>query len=324
MGRTKKVVEEAPKDAEEKIETPIELKEPVKKERKTVKKAKIISWKPKNDDEILVSSNGRIFYVFFEKLIKGSKEKIEKYDPFHIKKGSYEKQLEIITRYINFFMKFYDTENEMFLAYFKIKYAIDKEKLFTEENPEQLIDLIYEVLFTPSIVSKINRLVDDNYLDDIEAPDGEKYDKKDKKHLESLEFTNLHIKILLRISFGMKCISPILFHYVAKNVIKLDKDSELIYQFYRRLFDIFSDGVNMYNKLFVYVKAKVLESKSHNSPIFDQRNILGNDEYNVIRQFLHKVLISENVVKYKFTENYDTKHGKFKENIVGLNFVRSN
>ena len=162
-------------------------------------------------------------------------------------------------------------------------------------------------MFTPSVIEKVNRLVEDNYLEDIEKSDG-KYDKKDKKHLESLEFTNQHIKILLRISFGMKMIAPILFHYVSTNVIKIEKDSELIFNFYKGLFDIFSDGVNMYNKLFVYVKAKVLESKSHNSPIFEQRNILGNDEYSVIRLFLHKVLISENLVKYKFNEN-----------IIGLN-----
>lgn len=47
----------------------------------------------------------------------------------------------------------------------------------------------------------------------------------------------------------------------------------------------------------------MLESKSHNSPIFEQRDILGGDEYLVIHQFLMKVLISENIVKYKFNEN---------------------
>jgi hypothetical protein len=218
-----------------------------------VRKSKITTWKPKKED-ILVSSDGKIFIVFFEKLFRTENDKIKIYDRFHIKKGSYEKQLEVITKYINFFMKFYDPEREMASAYLKIKYAMDKEKLFTEDNPDQLIDLIYELLFSSSIVDKINRMVEDNYLDDIESPEeSKKYNGKEKRHLESLEFTNQHIKILLRISFGMKCISPILFHYVAINVIKLDRDSDLIYNFYRRLFDVFSDGVNMYNKLFVYV-----------------------------------------------------------------------
>lgn len=216
------------------------------------KKSKITSWKPK-DKDIIATSDGKIFIMYFEKLFEP--QTVHIYDRFYIKKGSYEKQLEVISKYINFFIKFYDPEHEMAMAYLKIKYAIDKERRFNEDNPEQLIDLIYELLFTDSIIDKICKLVEDNYLDDIESPeDSKKYSGKDRKHLESLEFTNQHIKILLRISFGMKLIAPILFHYVAINVIKLDRDSDFIYNFYRRLFDIFSDNVNIYNKLFVYVK----------------------------------------------------------------------
>ena len=230
------------------------------------KKSKIVTWKPTPND-IIVDHDGKIFLIYFEKLFSPPTLKV--YDRFIIKKGSYEKQLEVIVKYINFFMKFYDTENEMATAYLKIKFAMDKDKRFTPDNPNELIDLIYELLFTPSIVEKVNKMVEENYLDDIENGDNSKYSGKEKKHLESLEFTNQHIKILLRISFGMKCISPILFHYVSTNVIKLNKNSDLIYRFYKRLFDIFSDNVNMYNKLFVYTKTKVLESKSHNSAIFD-------------------------------------------------------
>ena len=65
-------------------------------------------------------------------------------------------------------------------------------------------------------------------------------------------------------------------------------------------------------------KAKVLESYANNSPIFSQREIFGTDVYTVVNQFTKKVLISENMVKYKFNENYDTKLKKFKENVIGL------
>lgn len=220
-----------------------------------IKKSKIVTWKPDPSD-CLVHSDGRLFYVEFDRIF--NQTKLGAYNKFYIKKSSYEKQLEVIVRYINFFMKFYDTEHEMATNYLKIKYTIDKEKRFTEDNPEELIDLIYEIFFSDSIIAKINQLVEDNYLDDIESSEeSKKYINKEKKHLESLEFTNKHIKILLRISFGMKCISPIMLHYVFMNNIKIDKDSDLIYNFYRRLFDIFTDGVQLYNKLFVYVSLGV-------------------------------------------------------------------
>lgn len=217
-----------------------------------LRKSKITTWK-ETDKDTIVTYDGKIFLVLFDKVFP-NKDIISKYNMFHIKKGSYEKQMPVITKYINFFMKFYDSEHEMLLAYLKLKFMIDKERMFNESNYKQLIAAIYDIFFTPTIVQKIKDLVEDNYLDDIESSEGsKKYISKEKKHLESLEFTNQHIKILLRISFGMKCIAPILFHFIAINVIKLEKDSEMIYEFYRPLFDIFSDGVNIYNKLFVYV-----------------------------------------------------------------------
>ena len=39
----------------------------------------------------------------------------------------------------------------------------------------------------------------------------------------------------------------------------------------------------------------------------------------MVNQFTKKVLISENMVKYKFNENYDEKQHKFKENVIGFN-----
>lgn len=281
------------------------------------KKCLITSWQPSQED-IVVTTDGKIFIMLFDKLL--GMEKMAQYNKFYIKKSAYEKQLEVISRYMNFFMKFYDPEHEMASAFLKIKFALDREKRFNEENQQELIDLIYEVLFTDSIIEKICRMVEENYLDDIESSENsKKYVSKERKHLESLEFTNKHMKILLRISFGMKCIAPILFHYTNLNNIKVPRDGDLIYNFYKKLFTIFSDGVNIYNKLFVYVKTKVLESKSHNAPIFEQRDIMGVDEYSVLDKFLKNVLISDNMVKYKFNEHYDKKLKKYKENIVGFN-----
>ena len=149
--------------------------------------------------------------------------------------------------------------------------------------------------------------------------------------------------------------SPCIFHFIQLNNIKIEKDSDIIFRFYQKLFELFGYGetyclynenrevlqdnitqeemdeiifakglipknvktdtryyftdesgkelhygkteVNMYNKLYVYVKAKVLESYANNSTIFSQREIFGTDVYTVVNQFTKKVLISENMVK---------------------------
>lgn len=321
------------------------------------KKKDIHKWVPK-PSEIFVEDNGKLFICHFDKIFDSPNLKPLK--NFIIHKSSYENQLKMITSYINYFMNFYDTDAELAFAYLKLKYMIDKERFFTKDNMDALIDFIYEIMFTPSMVRKINSIVYDNYTTDIEAPSEKrtKYLKNDKKHLESLEFTNIHMKILFRISFGMKILCPVMFHYLALNNIKLERNSDVIYKFYQKLFEIFDtteyfehftkmdelieteipidkmeqmideyglvvdnpksihpkffdiDGsyytpgtCNLYNKLYIYVKAKVMESHSNNSSMFEQREIFGLDISSVINFFTKVVLISDNMVKYKFNEN---------------------
>ena len=215
-------------------------------------KAPIHTWKPTKETNF-VDCDGKLFIIHFDKIF-GINE-LSMYNKFMIKKCSYENQLDIIVKYANFFMNNYDPENELALAYIKLKQAIDK-KVYDKDNMNALISAIYEIMFTPSIIEKIEIMTEENYLDDIESSDDPKaYSTKDKKHLESLEFTNQHIKLLLEISFCMKIMSPVIFHYFAINLIKLEKDSDYIFRFYEKLFDIFGKDCNMYNKLFIYVNA---------------------------------------------------------------------
>ena len=315
-------------------------------------KSKINSWKPKKY-QMIIERDGKLFVCHFDRLF-GYQDNLRPYNRFLIGKESYINQLDTITNYTNFFINNYDFDNELVTGYLKTKFALDKEKIFNAESMQSYIDFLYEVIFSNTMVDKIIKMVNENYLDDIEVQgdDKKKYVKNEKKHLESLEFTNQHIKILLQISFGMKIMSPCIFHYIQLNNIKIEKDSDIIFRFYKRLFDLFGYGdnycfydkdsnitqeaitpqemdeiafakgmvpvrvgtdtryypkdeegyygkteVNLYNKLYVYVKAKVLESYENNSPIFSQREIFGTDVYTVVNQFTKKVLISENMVK---------------------------
>ena len=289
-------------------------------------KPPIAIWEPEKGSQ-LVESDGKLFLCNFHKVIRNPG--VEPFSKFMINKTSYEKQLDHITKYIDFFMQKYDHENELMTAYLRIKYVIDKEKLFALDDDmteakrleiiEGFIDFIHSELFSEDnhIAENISQLAEDNYLDDVEKNDGKKK-ANDKEYLESLEFTNEHIKILMKISMGMKIICPVMFHYFYINLVKLDKESDLIYRFFKPLFVLFGEKVNMFNKLYVYVKSRVLESYSINTAVFEKRGIIGVDVFGIINLFTKKVIISENMVKFSFPENWDDKLQKYKENIPGL------
>lgn len=285
------------------------------------RKSKINTWHP-GPKSTYVSRNGKNFVVHFDKIY--GMTKLKNYNSFPITKTSYQNQLDTIVRYTNFFIHFYDEEQELPNAYLKLRTVMDVDDCpFGPDDKEAFIDFLYQIMFTPTMVEKIKRMVEENYLDDIESgPLDEKkkgYKANEKKHLESLEFTNKHIKILLAISFGMKILCPVMFYFCQNNGIVIDKKTLVIYNFYEKLFDIFNEDCNMFNKLYVYVKTKVLESNSNNAIMYDQRQIFGIDLYTVISQFTKVILISENMVKYKFNEHWNPKQRKYSENIIGFN-----
>lgn len=297
------------------------------KSKKENFKPPIALWKNEHPNTTYVSCDGKLFICNFNKVIDSPLPK--EFPRFMVNKNSYEKQLDQIVSYIDYFITMYDTENELLLAYLRIKYVIDKEGYFnitddmSDNEREKLIDgfieFVHGELFNEdnNIKENIIKLTEDNYLDNVEKKsEGKKVNEKD--YLESLEFTNEHVKLMLTISFAMKIISPVMLHYFYFNKIELKKDSDYIYRFYKPLFSLFTDKINMFNKLFVYVKSRVSESCSINGPIFEKRNIFGSDSSVVINHFTRKVLISENMVKFSFPENYDEKIGKYKENIPGF------
>ena len=291
-------------------------------ERRANRSAEINTWRPKKS-EVITESDGNIFIVNFDKVFHDPNA--AKYNKFCVKKSSYEEHLKIYAQYINYFINKYDTENELVSAYFKLKYMLDAENMFTKDNPYALIEAIYDIIFTPSICDKIIRMVHDKYLDDIERPSDEDYKKgAENKYLESLEFKNIHIEILLRISTAFKIITPVMYHYFTKNRIKPDdltqkRDISIVYDFHKPALKLFQGDVDIFNKLFVYVKRKVVDSCFHNEKIFRQREIFGDDPGLLIEKFVKKQLIAENIVKYKFNKNWDPKKKKYDENPIGLN-----
>ena len=290
--------------------------------KRASRSAEINTWKPKKS-EVITESDGNIFIVNFDKVYHNPGA--AKYNKFCVKKSSYEEHLKVYSQYINYFINKYDTDNELVSAYFKLKYMLDVQNMFTRENPQALITAIYEIIFTPSMCDKIIRMVHDNYLDDIERPSDDEYKKgAENKYLESLEFKNIHIEILLRISTAFKIITPVMYHYFTKNKIKPDeltskRDVSIVYDFHKPALKLFQGDVDIFNKLFVYVKRKVVDACFHNEKIFRQREIFGDDPGLLIEKFVKKQLIAENIVKYRFNKNWDPKKKKYDENPIGLN-----
>ena len=250
---------------------------------------RVDDWEPsKNDTK--VTYDGKLIVIPFDKIF--DKTNVDTLNNFIIKKESYVKKLGEITKYINYFIKYYDPDNELLLAYLKLKFLVDNKK--NNISISTYIKLIYNILLSDSIVDKIIKLVEDNYYVDLTSDTGIKYN-------ETLEFTKEHAKIMMQISMAMKLMVPVMFHYI--NTYGLIKNRKYIYRFYEGLFDLFGEDIDIYNKLWISIYSKVNVNYIRNKTIWAQREIFGTDQLTHMNELLKDKIISETMFKYSFDKN---------------------
>ena len=150
----------------------------------------------------------------------------------------------------------YDPEGELITALFRIKYLIDVDNIsYTMKNFDAFKDLCYKTIFTPSLKEKIVRMVEENYVDDIEAENIRNMKNPDmlsimQRKKKSLEFLNVHVKSMLEISFGIKILSFIVNHFAVMRSINIQKNLDILHRFYIDMFKVFDHDFDIYNKIY--------------------------------------------------------------------------
>lgn len=224
---------------------------------------RVDDWKPTKKDTI-VTYDGKLIKIPFDEIF--NKPNIEALNTFIIKKESYVSRLPELIHYINYFIKYYDSDNELIMSYLKLKFIIDDKRKKIKTG--KFIDAIYNILFTDTLKAKIEKLVEDNYYIDLSS------DNVDKKYDESLEFTEAHAKTMMKISMSMKIMVPVMFHYINNhNLIKKYGSTDTLYRFYERLFDLYDPEIDLYNKLYISTWSKVNVSFLRNRASWEQREI---------------------------------------------------
>ena len=198
-------------------------------------------WKPTKEEEMYLIPDNKLILIPFERIFNhdfGSKT----ISSFILNKTIYSNKIHKICNYSNYFINFYDDDKELIISYLKIKTIIDDKT--KNIQPNAFIKMIYTYFFTPSLLEKIKKMVDDNYIVNLKKDDGQKYD-------EAMEFTNEHGKILFRVSVGINLLIPLLNHYL----YSINKSNEkILFKYFVPLFDALSEpGVDMINKLNNYV-----------------------------------------------------------------------
>ena len=129
---------------------------------------RVDEWLPHKED-CIVKYDGKLVVIPFDKIF--NKKEISVLNTFNILKDSYVRQLNSITAYINYFIKYYDEDNDLLFAYLKLKSIADNKSNERMSLPI-FIQFVYNVLLTDSICEKIVDMVEDNYYVDVDNNTG--------------------------------------------------------------------------------------------------------------------------------------------------------
>lgn len=270
-----------------------------------------IKWKLYPDDARFFSLPKTMIIKFDKELAHIDNENISALNEWKVTKLSYSSYLPRMCEELNFFETMYDQEGELITALFRIKYLIDVDNIsYTMKNFEAFKDLVYKTIFTPSIKEKISRMVEENYMDDIEAENIKNMRNPDmlsimQRKKKSLEFLNVHVKAMIQISFGIKILSFIVNHFAVMRSINIQKNIDLFHKFYIDMFKVFEWDFDIYNKIYAYIENKVNSSYNFNKSIFEQQEIEGKDKSIIINQLMSRNVIIDNFIKFQMPQTWN-------------------
>lgn len=201
-----------------------------------------------------------------------------------------------ISKYMNYFEKFYDKDHELLWMICKIKCNID---MIPGYNKEQFRHDIMRLILSDSICMKAVRMNNDNYELSL---DEKKY--KNEKN-PSLIYSDRHAKIILWMSLLMNMVIPLATHFIYVNRI-LNANEFLLW-----IFDaiISMTDVDIYNKFYETSSSNVNRSSKKHERLWNKQDIRGKDTVthalesvqNIILNIMPKYTYAKNIISFNYT-----------------------
>lgn len=202
---------------------------------------------------------------------------------------------EHIVKYLNYFERFYDPEHELVVIMYQMKYLIDYQKDYKFNN--FVSDLRKYILFNRSILNKLYRMNEDNYIMELKAKEG--------RSVESLQYTTKHGKILMQMSVLMLMSIPLICHFIHVN--KLDNVDEVLLKIFDDI--ICMSSVDIFSKFYETSSSEVNRNEKMNKTLWDMQAIRGKNTRTHIMACIENIILN---IMPKYT---------YEKNVINFNYV---
>lgn len=260
------------------------------------KKTRFINWQPIPED-VIVRYSGAQIIVNFEALFPN-----DVIDPsmcvFQLRSKRPVIQ-DLICEQINFFTALYDEDNDLLTSMLIAKYKTDSQT-YTINTFDEFYKDIYDTLFPPRTIAKIDKMVYDNNVGD------------DVVGLFPVDFTY----DMYKVSFMIKLMHIYVEHFILLTG-NVPKD---LYELFTKAFTYIMNQTNknMYILLYNYANTRVLQTIASNQAIYEMRAIDGVTAPTTTQHLMRKALICDGLIKLTFASEWDPIQKRPSFSCVGL------
>lgn len=196
--------------------------------------------------------------------------------------------------YLNYFERYFDDEKEYFTNLAYMKFMIDCYPTYTINN---FMSDICRYIIQPSILAKIERMVDYNYSLELSYK---------STNNPQLQYTDQHAKVFLKASLFMNLCIPLVTHFAYNR--KVTDIDEFLLNVYDNILYLFND-VDIVSKLYETSISNVNRNAKNNAVIWAKQDIRGKDTIthsmgtvrNIILNIMPKYTFSQNMVSLNYT-----------------------
>lgn len=263
---------------------------------KIFNKTRFINWNPIPEDIIIRHSGKQIIMqfslVFPENVIDPAIE------IFQMRSKRSDAQNHICEQ-INFFCALYDDDNELICNMLAAKYMTDAQN-HTLSNFSEYYSELYDTLFTPRIMAKIQKMTEENDVGDVTVG----------------LFPEDFLRDMFMLSFMIK-----ILHIYIEHFIKLTGNNP------RDQWEHFADAYlytmnrlnpMMYQVLYNYVSRSVAQSIKSNANVYDMQAIDGVTGPTVTHSIIRKTVMVDGLVKLSYASTWDSLNKRPFESCVGF------
>ena len=208
---------------------------------------------------------------------RGVNPAIEKFSFAQVNKISFINNITNPLRYINYFIEYFDDDDELMRAYFEIMFYIMLDDHSVELDPFTFVEMVHAAFTTDSMIEKITRMVEYNTDENL-------VNKSDRNYDESIQLTVDHLKAIMGVSCLHKFVIPLVCHYYITKQSLLDNakpkritDKDLYYYTFVSFVSAFDKvyNINLYNKLYHTSTTRITKTSNQDALMWVRRERLG-------------------------------------------------